>query len=350
VSSGARGGIDRRGLLIAAAWLVAGAAAVRLVDGFLGASPAAAAVLGAVLVDLLAGRAGVRWTDPDSPRWTRHLRAGAPIGASIGMALVVAGDAAGVATIVLGAPGLGIVFAFLRLGALAARDELLLRWLPIALGRRAGVPDGALVVFVVAAAVAPVALTASAPAVGLTAATALLGARLALATRGAIAPAASSAALALVLGPLSRGGVVDVTWWQGDPGPSHAAGAVGWMAAAAVALAALVVPRLARRLLGTGADVARPPPASGAPRAATDAADPGATPAAAEHDAPDQARRRARGAEGPSISSNSASSTRTGPEGGATRAPEGPGEAPDQPEGTSNRTRPPDGATTPGKP
>ena len=154
-----RAPLDRRRLVIAAAWLVGGAAAVHLVDGFLGGAPAAAAVLGAVLVDLLAGRAGVRWA---SRPWALDLRVGAALGATVGLLAVAAGHALGWATVVLGAPGIAIAFAVLRVGAVAARDELLLRWLPIALGRRAGVPDRALLAFVVAIAIAPALGTATA--------------------------------------------------------------------------------------------------------------------------------------------------------------------------------------------
>lgn len=331
-------GIDRARLVVAAAWLVGGAAAVALVDGFLGASPAAAAVLGAVLVDLVAGRAGVRWIDPDTAPWARHLRAGLLLGATVGLAIVAAGNAAGLATVVLGAPGLAVAFAVLRVGAEAARDELLLRWMPLALGRRAGVPDAALLAFVVLVAVAPLAGAADGSSLAIGAATALLGGRLALATRGAVASAAAHGALALVLGPLTRGALVEVTWWRGDPGPTHAAGAAGWMAAIAIAAAALAVPRIAARLVGVG------PAAAGA------------------QGDPDQARARALEGTGSSISSNSASSTRTGPAGGATRAPTpdeaapedaAPADAPpdhaEEPEGTSKRTRAPAG-TTPGKP
>jgi hypothetical protein len=244
--------MDRRRLLVAAAWLVGGAAAVRVIDGVLGGSPAAAAVLGAVLVDLLAGRAGVRWSERGATPWGADVRAGVALGLSAGLLVVLLGHALGWATVTLGAPGVPILFALLRVIATAARDELLLRWLPIALGRRAGVGDPALTVFVVATAVAPLALSGStsAPGIALAAAQALLGARLALATAGAIAPAAAHAGLALALGPLTRGGALDATWWSGDPGPApHAAGATGWVAVALVLLAAAIAPRIVRRPL-----------------------------------------------------------------------------------------------------
>ena len=238
-----RAPLDRRRLVIAAAWLVGGAAAVHLVDGFLGGAPAAAAVLGAVLVDLLAGRAGVRWA---SRPWALDVRVGAALGATVGLLAVAAGHALGWATVVLGAPGIAIAFAVLRVGAVAARDELLLRWLPIALGRRAGVPDRALLAFVVAIAIAPALGTATAVEVAVLGAVALLGGRLALATGGALAPAAAHAALLLALGPMTRGGVLDVTWWRGDPGPAGAAGAAGWVTAGVIAVVAIAAPRLIR--------------------------------------------------------------------------------------------------------
>lgn len=238
-----RAALDRRRLVVAAAWLIGGAAAVRLVDGFLGGAPAAAAVLGAVLVDVLAGRAGVRWA---SRPWAVDLRRGAALGASLGLLIVAAGHAAGWATVVLGSPGLAVAFAVIRIGAVAARDELLLRWLPVALGRRAGVPDAALLAFVVAIAIAPAVGTAAPVVIAVLASQALLGGRLALATGGAVAPAAAHAALLLALGPLTRGGALDVTWWSGDPGPAGAAGAAGWVTAAILALASVAAPRLAR--------------------------------------------------------------------------------------------------------
>lgn len=250
---------DRRRLLVGAAWLVLGAAAVQLIDGFLGGTPAAAAVLGAVLVDLLAGRAGVRWSGHVPTPWAADLRIGALLGGTVGLLLIVVGHSLSWATVVLGVPGISLLFAVGRVAATAARDAMLFRWLPIALGRRAGVPDRALLVFVLLLAAVPAAARgAAAVVIALAAAEALLGARLALATRGAIAAAAGQAALALALGPFSRGGALDVTWWKGDPGPApHAQGAAGWLAVGLVTAAALAVPFLVR---------ARPDPAGAAPR------------------------------------------------------------------------------------
>ncbi len=264
----ARPAPDRRGLLVAAAWLVLGAAAVQLVDGFLGATPAAAAVIGAVLVDLLVGRAGVRWSAESPTPWALHLRAGAILGGSAGLLLIAGGHALGWATVVLGAPGISIAFALVRILATAARDELLLRWLPVALGRRAGVPDRALFAFVLLIAVVPVAFAAkSTPLLlALVAAQALFSTRITLSTAGAVAPAAANAAFALALGPLTRGGVLDVAWWRGDPGPApHAAGAAGWLAVGVVTLAALVAPRVLASLPRPAADA--PPAPDTPPRA-----------------------------------------------------------------------------------
>jgi hypothetical protein len=260
---------DRRRILVGAAWLVLGAAAVQLLDGFLGGTPAAA-VLGAVLVDLLAGRAGVRWSGHTPAPWAADLRTGALLGGTVGLSLIVIGHTLGWATVVLGVPGISILFALGRVVATAARDAMLYRWLPVALGRRAGVPDHALLVFVLLLAVVPTAARGAAPVVlALAAAEALLGVRLVLATRGAIAATAGQAALALALGPFSRGGALDVTWWKGDPGPApHAQGAAGWLAVGLVTAAALAVPRLVR----SRPDPAPAPP--GEPSEPPDASEP----------------------------------------------------------------------------
>lgn len=255
--------LDRAALLQAAAWLVGGAAGVRLLEGFFADNPAAAAVLGAFLVDLMAGRAGVRWSEHAEVPWWRDARRGLAVGATIGMLVLVVGHAVGWATIVLGVPSLSLAFAALRVVALAARDELLLRVLPMVLGGRAGVPAPWLIGFCGLAAMAPHAASGAAPAsIVLAGAMGILGARLVQATRGAVASVAAHAGFVMAIGPLSRGGFLDVRWCQGDPGPAPLAqGLIGWAAAAALLLAAWQVPRFVR----SAAPPTAPPPTAPPP-------------------------------------------------------------------------------------
>jgi len=57
---------------IGAGWLIGISAALRVLDTLLGQAPLASALLGAILVDLAAGRAGVRWDELTSEDGTRH--------------------------------------------------------------------------------------------------------------------------------------------------------------------------------------------------------------------------------------------------------------------------------------
>jgi len=243
--------VDLRGVLRAAAALVAGAAIVRLIDGFLGSIPAAGAVLGAFAVDLVAGRVGVRWSEEGKPPWARDLRLGATRGASAALVVVLVGIIAGWASVALGSPGPTLAFALARVFGESCRDVMLLIGIPITLGLRARVPASFLVAFAAAAAAAPLSLAehADPAAIASAAAMAALGARLLLATRGVTAATAAHAAWLLALGPLSRGGLLDVVWRVGDPGPPpHAEGAIAWVGVAVVtAVAIFGVPGMPRQ-------------------------------------------------------------------------------------------------------
>lgn len=241
--------LDVKGVFRAAAWIVVGAAIVRLVDGFLGSIPAAAPLLGALAIDLLAGRAGVRWSEEETPPWSRDLRLGGAVGASAALAILVVGSIAGWAKVGLGTPGVTLAFALVRVFGEGTRDVMLLVGLPVTLGLRAGVPRPFLIAFSAAAAAAPLVLAehADLPAIASAAAVFALAARLAIASRGVTAGAAAYVGWLLVLGPLSRGGLLDVAWRVGDPGPPpHAEGAIAWVGVAVVvAVATFLIPRFA---------------------------------------------------------------------------------------------------------
>lgn len=244
-------GIDLKGIARAAALVVVGSAIVRLVDGFLGSVPAAAPILGAFAIDLLAGRTGVRWSKEDPSPWSRDLRLGGAVGATAGLAVILVGALAGWATVGLAKPSVTLAFGLVRVFGEAARDVMLLVGLPVTLGLRARVPRPFLIAFSAGAAAAPLALAAHADLAAIASAAAVfaLCARLAIASRGVTAAAAAYGAWLLVLGPLSRGGALDVAWRVGDPGPPpHAEGAIAWIGVAfVIALAVFAVPRFAKR-------------------------------------------------------------------------------------------------------
>jgi hypothetical protein len=242
-----RPAVDLRGVLRAAAWLVVGAAVVRLIDGFLGSVPAAAPVLGALAVDLIASRAGVRWSEHDPPPWSRDLRRGAAVGGTAALAVLLVGATLGWAKVGLGTPNVTLAFGLVRVFGEGTRDAMLLVGLPVTLGLRAGIPKPFVIAFAALATAAPLALAANADlaAVASAAAVAALCARLVIASRGVASAGAALVAWLLVLGPLSRGGMVDVAWLAGDPGPPpHAEGFIAWIGVGVVlAAAAFAVPR-----------------------------------------------------------------------------------------------------------
>lgn len=232
---------------IGAAYLVAGAGAVHVVELVMTLQPVGKALLGAVAMDLLARRAGV---DLDVRRVPRS------IGIGFGLALIVvtivigASAALGWAQIAAGAPSITLLFGVLRAVALGWRDELLLRAIPLHAAKRARVPDSIALVFAALTGAFSLAASdlASPPAFALAIA---LGWGFALICKrfGPFTAIAAHGALAFLLGPGTRGALVDVTW-TGTLSfalGSRAAGPIAWLATGVVLAVALGGAFLARR-------------------------------------------------------------------------------------------------------
>jgi hypothetical protein len=146
-----------------------------------------------------------------------------------------------------GAPSIGIFLVVLRCAAIAVRDELIFRGIPIVAAGRAGVPAPIARGF---AALAGAASIASLPGVSaaslvLVAATGWLFASLWQRDRGAWSAVGAHAAWGLLTGAVLRGGIVDMAFKEGNLvlGP-RASGAPAWIAAGVAVVAAVILPRL----------------------------------------------------------------------------------------------------------
>jgi hypothetical protein len=144
------------------------------------------------------------------------------------------------ATIAGGSPSIMLLASLAGSFTVAIRDELLYRALPFHFARAAGVPDGAIVIF--AALLSPTAFIAtsfSVPALVLSLSSGLFFAVVYARASGAWAAIAAHATTLAILGPLSRGGVVDVAYLRGDLAEGAAAsGPVALFAAAGFVAAA----------------------------------------------------------------------------------------------------------------
>jgi membrane protease YdiL (CAAX protease family) len=233
---------------VGAAWLIGLAAALQLVGLLVGQNPLAAAVVGAVVVDLAVSRAGVRW-DARGPSTAKRQAKELLLGAGVALAVlaVVLGVALafGLARVGHGHPSVAVGLALLRAVGVGVRDELLFRGLVLTIAARASVPGGYAVAFAALAGGASIALTpgATAEAVLLTVAS---GAAFALLYRwraGAWAAIGAHAAWVFLGGAALRGTLLDVTWTSGQlsetmraSGTPALLATLGW-AACAVALA-----------------------------------------------------------------------------------------------------------------
>jgi hypothetical protein len=239
-----------------AVWIVGLGAALQLVSMALGASPLATALAGAVVADIVGGRAGVRWSPAadreaaDSRRViARHIATGAALGAlatalTVGLAL-----AFGWASASAGRPAPSLALGLVRAAALAIRDETLLTGIGFAAAQRAGIHGRFALAFASLAHGAVVALApgSSPAAVALAMAAGFLFAS--LWQRGsAWAAVAASTSWSFFSGMSLRGGLLDVTWTGGALvlGP-RASGRSAWLAAAVLTALALTALALAAR-------------------------------------------------------------------------------------------------------
>ena len=232
-------------LLIGVAWILGIRALLLVLTSFLGNSPLAEAVLGALLVDVASGRAGVAWVSEELGRpelRTRCLYAGFIAFAAIGLALA-ASVIGGFAALRGGAPSVMLLASLLGVFTQAIRDELLLRALPFRFAREAGIADGPIVVFT--ALLSPTAFLlsgASAPAVFLSFSSGLLFATMYARWSGAWAAIVAHSVVLAVSGPLVRGGLLELSFVRGELADGAlAAGAPAIMGGVLMSIAALFV-------------------------------------------------------------------------------------------------------------
>lgn len=276
--------IDRKVRLahvaLGAAWLVGLAAALQLVDMLLGKSPLALALAGAVLADVVAGFAGVRWdwqkakgagegakkqkekdgdAAPASGARPKEKAAEAaktggegwmPVRkAAIGMATafvavvvtLILGAILGWVSIERGGPSTSMAFAMMRAAAIGVRDELMLRGIVLTAAARAGFSPmlGAAVSALAGGAVLAFIPTVSLGAVALAITSGFFFALLWQRFQGAWAAVGAHAFWVFLIGAALRGSVIDVAWSNGSLTPGgRSTGGAAWLAAGVFALLA----------------------------------------------------------------------------------------------------------------
>ena len=287
---------------LGAAWLIGLAAALQLVEMLLGKSPLAAALGGAVLADVVAGFAGVRWdsakargaaagsaTSPkaagkaaakaqegeakgekdgeeapasgarpvaaekmaggeaagaiegEEPNPVRHVGIGMAAALAAVIATLLVGAVLGWVSVECGGPSSSIAFALLRSAALGVRDELMLRGIVLTAAARAGVSP--LVAAGVAALAGGASLafvpTASFGAIALAITSGFFFALLWQRFKGAWAAIGAHAFWIFLIGSALKGGFIEVGWASGSLTPGgRSTGGAAWLAAAVFALLA----------------------------------------------------------------------------------------------------------------
>jgi hypothetical protein len=241
---------------LGAAWLLGVAAVLQILERVLPAVSVGVAILGALLVDYCAGRSGVRWTtvEGESPLAARRVAGGAAVALAVGLGVILVARAAGW----LAGHGEGvhassaIGFAVLRAAAVATRDELLYRGIPLAAAARAGVRPSVARAFAALVGGAAIALVpgSSPAAVALAVAGGWLSASLWARDRGAWGAVGAAAAWQVLFGSVLHGGLFDVDWMVGNLAIGVGSwGPPAWLATAALAAAGVGVTRMAARRL-----------------------------------------------------------------------------------------------------
>lgn len=239
------------------AWLLGLAAGLQILDNLLPAASLATPILGALVVDLGATRAGLRWDlDPDvttdASRAARRVGMGVAAALAPGLAVIAGGLALHwVYGFGKGAsPSSSLGFALLRAAAVASRDELLYRGLPLYFAARAGVPAIGARAFSALAGGAAIALVPGATrgAVLLAVASGWLFATLWQRTRGAWAAVGAHAAWLLLFGSMLHGGLFDVEWTVGEITIGNGSwGPPAWIASALLVATSFAVDKIASR-------------------------------------------------------------------------------------------------------
>jgi hypothetical protein len=229
---------------IGAAWLVGLGAALQIADAALGRSPVPAAVAGAVIADVVAGFAGVRWTTEADGRPSKGetdtvlalKRAGFGAGAAAAAVTVtlVAAAIFGWIRVEAGSPSASLALALIRSTALGVRDEIFLRGIVLVTAARAGVHPLVAAGFAALAGGAAIALTPEAgpSSIALAVGSGLLFAALWQKQRGAWAAVGAHAIWIFFVSAGLRGGLLDVTWTQGSlAAGARSYGGPAWLSA-----------------------------------------------------------------------------------------------------------------------
>lgn len=241
-----------RVLLIGAAWLVGLRAALVVLAGVLESSPLPEAVIGALIVDIGTGRAGVLWAEGDPARGVvlRLAARGAAVGAGVAGLALGASIVLGLATVAPASLHATQLIGFIPAAAVAVRDELLFRGLPLHFAARAGLPIWAAVAF--GALASPSAFVAasslSAAAVILAIANGALFGVLYAKTKSAWTAVGAHAAWTITTDVIARGGLFEARWSNGELASADAASGPPAYLAAALAVAASIAILLAPRL------------------------------------------------------------------------------------------------------
>lgn len=237
---------------LGAAWMIGLASAVQIIERLPIAS-LGTAVLGAVVVDLGATRAGLRYERDDraagrAARASRRVAAGALVALGAGAVVIAAGSALGWLRWHGGPePKLALVYALVRAMAVATRDEMLYRGLPLMAASLAGMPAPFGRVFAALAGGAAIALL---PGAGLAAVVLAIAAGWLFATLweregGAWAALGAHGGWVMLMGAVLHGGLFDADWHVGELAIGNTSrGAPAWLAAAVLVVTALLVPRL----------------------------------------------------------------------------------------------------------
>ncbi len=235
---------------LGAAWLVGLSAVLLIVEFAIGKSMVGVAVAGAVIVELAAGWAGVRW-DLGPPRAfgavLRRVGAGFGVAAAIIAPALLLSLVAGWAHASAGRPSIALALAVIRAGSLGVRDELLFRGIPLAACMRAGVRPLHARLFAALAGAAPLALApgASITSVALAVALGWLFASLWQQERSGYSAAAAHAAYLLIVRAFLHGELLDLEWTTGALSiGARASGPPAVIVAITAIAAALLLPRL----------------------------------------------------------------------------------------------------------
>jgi hypothetical protein len=250
-------------IALGAAWLLGLSAVLLIVEAVIGKSMVGVAVAGAVIVDLAAGWAGVRWdlgAPSPFPVAARRVGMGLALATAVVSLGLLVSLAAGWAHVGLGRPSLTLALAVLRAGALGVRDELLFRGIPLVACERARVPAQHARLFAALAGAAPLLLVPEASPASILLAVSLgfLFATLWQRERSGYAAAAAHAGTLLILRALIHGELLDLDWSTGALAVgARASGPPALVVAAAALAAAFLLPKIPGF---------RAPPAPPAPR------------------------------------------------------------------------------------